>query len=63
VTISAGQAVGRLEAKTFDADLEVAEEPEEAESTFSIRAATTAFRDTVEDIAMLCHYAVPDVIA
>jgi hypothetical protein len=54
--------VGRLQAQTFVANLQVPDQTEQAGWTLSIAAATAStFRQTAQDILVLPHYTVRDV--
>jgi hypothetical protein len=62
VTMTDGESIGRLQAKAFTANLDVAEKPQDAQWTLAASATVaSALRATVEDIVILCHYSVADL--
>jgi hypothetical protein len=54
-----GASIERLSARTFNANLPVAEEEHNARWVFEIPAANVnTFQKAIDDILMVCHYTV-----
>jgi hypothetical protein len=61
VPMTAGIDIGHLVARTFEANLAVADDSEDALWTVSVsEGAVSAFQSSVSDIVLLCHYTVED---